>query len=206
MQSAATTPPVDSDADTIDRDDGFVLYREAQPWWTNRLLAILLPFESLTTGGILLAVGYQSPPRDQLILLSLWVVLGLVLPALFLTWRLVTEVTPTHVRARFVGLPSWRIPLDQVEVAEPIKVDPIRDFGGWGIRRSKAFGKVLNVSGNHAVRVTLTNGKIRTLGTRYPEELAGAILAGAMGEPGREILPARPGSIQGHSVVGTSNA
>lgn len=186
-----------------EHDDGFVLYREVQPWWNNKLLAIMLPAESIMTGGILLAVGIGAPPRDQLIMLAVWLGTGVVFPALFLSWRLVIEVTPTQLRARFAGLPSWRIPLDRVETAEPKKVDPLADLGGWGIRRSKKFGKVLNVAGERAVLVTLVDGSKRTLGTRHPEELAAAILAGAMGEPGRGIYPAGNAA---HSESGMPNA
>lgn len=188
-----------------------VLYREVQGFWRNQYLLVLAPTESLISGVILMAIGSQSGPRDQLVLLGVWLAFGLVLPVLLLTLRLRTEVTPTHLRAGFVGFPKWRIPLDQVELAEAVKIDPIRDLGGWGIRWKKRFGWVQNVWGEHAVVVTLVDGRRRTLGTREPEELSGAILAGAMGEPGRLIVPIR--SAQGdasgeqdQSVLGTSNA
>jgi len=170
-------------------DGGFVLYREVQGFWRNQLVLVLLPMESVITGGILLAVGYGLPPKDQIILLSLWVCFGLVLPLLLLTWRLKIEVTPTHLRAGFAGLRKWRIPLDEVELAESVRVEPIRDLGGWGIRFNRRFGKILNVAGDRAVVVTLVDGEKRTLGTQQPEELVGAVLAGAIGEPGRLIVP-----------------
>jgi hypothetical protein len=161
-----------------------VLFRETQPWWQNRLLRALLPFESLIMGGVLLAVGSGSPPQDHRTLFAVWLGLGVVFPVAFLCWRLKTSVTPTVLRVRFVGLPGWTIPLDRVALAEPIRIQPLRDFGGWGWRSSRKNGQLLNVWGEHAVRVTRVDGKPRTIGTRRPEELAAAILSGAIGEPG----------------------
>lgn len=113
---------------------------------------------------------------------ALWLGLCVVFPAVFLVWGLVTAVTPTTIRVRFMGLPGWRIPLERVASAEVIRVSPLGDFGGYGWRGSRTHGRVLNVWGDHAVRITLTDGKIRTVGTQRPEELAEAVLAGALGE------------------------
>ncbi|MEM9372198.1 MAG: hypothetical protein AAGA55_01015 [Planctomycetota bacterium] len=173
-------------------DDGFVLYREVQGFWRNQLILVLMPTESLITGGILLAVGSQVPPRDQLILLWIWLVFGLVIPVLLLTCRLIIEVTPTHLRAGFSGFPKWQIPLERVEMAEAMKVEPIRDLGGWGVKHKDRFGWIKNISGDRVVKVTLVDGTKRTVGTRHPDELASTILAGAIGEPGRLIVPADP--------------
>ena len=163
------------------------LFEETQPWWINRFLRAFMPLESMILGMILLAVGSQSSPRDQWIMLGVWLGLGLLLPAAFLCWRLKTSVTPDTLRVRFAGLPGWRIPLERVESAEVIKVDPLRDFGGWGYRGSRKFGRVYNVWGDRAVLVTLTDGGKRTIGTQRPEELAAAVLAGAIGEPGSVV-------------------
>lgn len=175
-------------------DDGFVLFREMQGFWGNQLLLVLAPAESLFSGIVLLAIGSQASPKDQLILLCVWLGVGLLLPVLIVTLRLRTEVTTTTVRAGFVGFPKWRIPLDQIESVRAVRVDPIGDFGGWGIRRKKRFGWIQNVAGEDAVIVTLVDGTKRTLGTQEPEELHSAILAGAMGEPGRLIVPVGAGS------------
>ena len=163
-------------------------FRETQPWRLNRLLRIKLPKESLILSAVLLGVGANASPADQKIMAAVWFGLGVVFPAAFLSWRLTTEVTGDLLRARFVGLPGWRIPLDRVAHAERVRVDAMRDFGGWGWRYRRAFGQVFNVWGDHAVRVTLTDGRIRTLGTQRPDELLNAVLAGAIGEP---VGPAR---------------
>ncbi|GEM_PF-1316897 len=176
-------------------DEGFVLFREVQGFWRNQLLLVLAPAESLFSGIVLLAIGSQAPPRDQLILLCVWLGVGLTLPLLIVTLRLRTEVTPTMLRAGFVGFPKWRIPLERVESVRAVRVDPVRDLGGWGIRRTKRFGWVQNVAGEDAVVVGMIDGTKRTLGTHEPEELVNAVLAGAMGEPGRLIVPIGSGRL-----------
>jgi hypothetical protein len=165
-------------------DDRTVLYQETQPWWLNRLLRFLLPMESMIMTAVLLAVGSKSPPQDQWVIFWVWLGTAVVFPVGFLCWRLKTTVTPTTLRVRFAGLPGWRIPLDQVALAEAVRVEPMRDLGGWGWRFGRNFGQVLNVWGEHAVRVTLVSGKMRTVGTQRPDELAAAVLSGAIGEPG----------------------
>lgn len=177
---------------------GDVVYREVQHWWRNPLLAVLLPAESVITGVVLLPMAAQAPPARAWTLVGVWLGVGVVLPGLFLLWRMVTEVTADELRVRFAGLPGWRIRLDSVETAEPEKVDPLFDLGGWGWRWTRSHGWIMNVAGDRVVRVTLVDGRKRTVGTRDPEGLARAILAGAIGEP---VGPRR-----GHSVEGTSKA
>jgi len=40
------------------------------------------------------------------------------------------------------------------------RINPMRDFGGWGLRFSKTWGKAYTTSGNHVLRITLKSGKI----------------------------------------------
>lgn len=177
------------------------VFREVQPWWTNRFLLAFLPMESVFLTAVLGAVAAQAPPKDRWVLLGVWLAGAVVFPAAFLAWRLVTTVTADTLRAGFVGVPGWRIPLAEVEDAEVIRVEALRDFRGWGWRSSRAHGKVLNVWGDHAVRLTLRGGRLRTLGTQRPEELAEAVLAGALGAGRPSGHPA-----PGHSDAGTSKA
>jgi hypothetical protein len=180
----------------VPMDDRTVIFAETQPWWLNRLLQFLLPMESMIMTAVLFAVASKSPPQDQWIIFWVWLGTAVVFPAGFLCWRLKTSVTPTTLRVRFAGLPGWRIPLESVALAEAVRVEPMRDFGGWGWRASKKFGQVFNVWGHEAVRITLVNGKVRTVGTQRARELAEAVLSGAIGEPGAV-----------HSLpVGSSNA
>ena len=52
------------------------------------------------------------------------------------------------------------ITFDEIKNVSIEKINPIRDFGGWGLRFSKTWGKAYTTSGNYVLRITLTNGKI----------------------------------------------
>jgi hypothetical protein len=60
--------------------------------------------------------------------------------------------------------------------------NPIKEYGGWGIRWSikKGHGRAYNVSGNMGIQLELVNGDMILIGTRKPreaEEIINSILA-----------------------------
>ena len=52
------------------------------------------------------------------------------------------------------------IPAEDIESITLEKINPIRDFGGWGLRYSKKYGKAYTTQGNHVIRVHMKTGKI----------------------------------------------
>ncbi len=52
------------------------------------------------------------------------------------------------------------IPAEEIQSITLEKINPIRDFGGWGLRYSKKYGKAYTTQGNHVIRVHLKSGKI----------------------------------------------
>jgi hypothetical protein len=100
----------------------------------------------------------------------------LLFPIWFWNMRLVIEVTDQTLE--FIFLLLWRrrrIPLERIERAERVTYRPIREYGGWGIRRGRD-GWCYNVCGNRGVRLELGGGERLLLGSQTPEELARAIL------------------------------
>ena len=59
---------------------------------------------------------------------------------------------------------------EEVETSEIITFNPLRDYGGWGIR-SKNGVRVYNVSGNKGLQVKLKSGKTILIGTQLETEL-----------------------------------
>lgn len=55
--------------------------------------------------------------------------------------------------------------------AEVIKYSPIKDYGGWGLRKSFKNGTAYNVKGNQGVKLLLSNKKSLLIGTQKPEEV-----------------------------------
>ena len=52
------------------------------------------------------------------------------------------------------------IPAEDIESITLEKINPIRDFGGWGLHYSKKYGKAYTTQGNHVIRVHMKSGKI----------------------------------------------
>ena len=148
--------------------------RFRQPWyWAIQIPALAavgyIVFRQLVLGK---PVG-QHPASNM----SLAIIAATV--ALFVVWfiklELITEVRDDVLEVRFRGLFVRRaIPLAQIRHFEAKTYRPIRDYGGWGVRRG-AGGMAYNVSGNRGVELQLTDGKSLLIGSRRPEEFALAL-------------------------------
>ena len=97
----------------------------------------------------------------------------------FITIRLVTEVGDSELVVSLRGFwRSRRIALSDIRSAETFSYDPIRDYGGYGIRTGR-FGKAYIAAGNRGVRLKLANGATVVIGSERPEELAGILSSSA---------------------------
>ncbi len=105
------------------------------------------------------------------IALSLWL----------LSLRLEVEAADEalRLRYRFLWFPK-QIDYSAIDRAEAIEYKPLRGYGGWGIRRGKYDGHAewaWTVTGSHGVRLLFKDGDTFLLGSRRPQELAGAVNA-----------------------------
>lgn len=116
----------------------------------------------------------NNPMSDQGLIVTFSVILlVLLLVALLLGFgRLTTSIDVDGIRFRFFpfALKFNLIRWEAIGKIEVISYNPIRDFGGWGIRGNK-MRKAYTVSGGKALQVQLTNRKIILLGTQKEQEL-----------------------------------
>ena len=114
--------------------------------------------------------GTEPMPDMALILLTLF---NLALAAFLLFVRLETKVTEDDgVYYRYYPLQSFRkIDWDRVRQAYVRRYNPIREFGGWGLRIGWKKGMAYNVSGKHGLQLVNDQGRHLLLGTAEPEEL-----------------------------------
>lgn len=114
----------------------------------------------------------------QLLLLS--ILIGGFFIVVFPLWifliRLDTKVESDGIFLRFRYLQiNWIIlPFNEIVKAESFRYNPIRDFGGWGIRYSEK-GKAYNVSGNYGVLLTMVDGKKILIGSQDHSSLSFSI-------------------------------
>ncbi len=88
--------------------------------------------------------------------------------------KLTTQLDSTGLHIVFSPLRRRDIPLSDIAEWQARTYNPIRDYGGWGIRLGKG-GWAYNVSGNRGVELDLTNGKKLLIGSQRSEELSAAI-------------------------------
>lgn len=107
-------------------------------------------------------------------LLEIALAIGLV--ALFRSAVLQVEVTTRGLFLRFRPFhrKTRQIDLNDVTAIEAVTYRPLRDYGGWGIRRG-AKSRCYNVSGEEGVRILYANGYHVLIGSEHAPELAAAL-------------------------------
>jgi len=107
-------------------------------------------------------------------LIALTIVLWLVyLHLIFI--RLVTELRQNELRISMRGAwPTRRVRLNDIKTVEVIRFNAIRDFRGYGVRRTRN-GMAYIAGGDEGVRLELSSGAKVIIGSRRASELAGAI-------------------------------
>ncbi|MBI1353710.1 MAG: hypothetical protein GC160_05135 [Acidobacteria bacterium] len=152
-------------------------FRELQPSWNNPLAWLALAPAGIGSYAILQiakTAGSRTPYSAVLsaaasLCLALWI----------FSIRLDTDVEQAGLRLRFRFLwPTRQISYEAIARAEAVEYEPIKNYGGWGLRRGKHDGRaewVWSISGRRGVRLHFHDGETFLLGSRRPEELAAAI-------------------------------
>ena len=160
-----------------------VIFREAQSFVQSWLWALILTAAGFAWFTFLFEL-FRSLPEgagegEVWPAAIIWVLVGMGLPALFLAARLIVEVRRDglYYRYRPFHRRMHRIGLDEIEKAESRTYNPIREYGGWGIRSGwkRGTGKAYNVYGKRGLQLELTNGERVLYGSQKAEELAAAL-------------------------------
>jgi hypothetical protein len=92
-----------------------------------------------------------------------------------ITVKLVTDVLPGELSIAMRGLwRSDRILLDAAQSVRAVTFDPVRDWGGYGVRSTNR-GKAYIARGNQAVELELKKGGVVLVGSQRPDELVRAL-------------------------------
>ena len=171
-----------------------VFFRELQyfrQWW---LWLIVLFIAGLSWHAaveqLILGIPAGNNPASDPEVLVIWVVFGILFPALFWFSRLITEVRSDGLYICFFPfhLSFKKIPFTQIKKYEARTYSPIGDYGGWGIRYGFE-GKAYNVTGNRGVQLEFVDGKRLLVGSQRPEEFVAAIDAALGKKRGAGDLP-----------------
>ena len=116
----------------------------------------------------------NNPMSDNGLIISfiLVILLFLLVSLMFGFARLTTMVSKSGIAFKFIPfhLNYRKISWAEIEKCEVITYNPIRDYGGWGLRSGRN-GKAYNVSGNKGLLLKLKSGKNILLGTQNEVEL-----------------------------------
>jgi len=162
------------------------LYHEVQAFrqWPTDLVLAMPPAAMIfiTCRQWIWHHPFGNPPASNGGLLFLSVLLVFVYIRL-ITVRLVTDLRPGELRIRLRGL--WRsrkIRREDVRSVKAVSYDPVRDFGGYGIRSGRK-GKAYIARGNKGVEVELQDRRKVLIGSQQPDELASRIMTWRLATP-----------------------
>ena len=168
----------------LDRRGRLYFYEEQrfrQPWVWALVLVPLLVFGYGFFKQIVLGEPWGDKPMEDSELIGVTAMLVLIAVWIY-EMRLVTEVREDGVHYHFFLL--WRrkiLPFQRIKSYAVRSYNPIREYGGWGIRRGSG-GWAYNVSGNRGVQFELTDATRLLIGSERPEEFARAVSKGMDGE------------------------
>lgn len=112
----------------------------------------------------------KNPAPNEVMYLLLIIPLALIFLLLFLALK--TSIDHIGIKIHYRPFLRRHYQWEQIKRIEVIDYNPIREFGGWGIRYGiKKRNKAYTVSGNHGLSVELNDGTRILIGTRKAEEL-----------------------------------
>lgn len=162
-----------------------VIFQEVQysrKIWLWVLISMVIPV-ALTWFAFVMQVflGHTfGRPVSNVELTLLWLAFGVLLPFtfcyLFCYFRLITLVMPCEICLRLIPfqLSYHKVLITDLLKYEVREYDPIREYGGWGIRKGRS-GAAYNIKGNIGMQLELKNGKRILIGTQKPEEFKKAL-------------------------------
>lgn len=174
-------------------DDPMVVYEERQafPSWAMAVLLLAC------LGGIVAATAAILAERARG---GNWQLAAAILGAVVLTDGILlvllvggmrTAVTSAGLRIRLGHLPFVaRIPLEGMVSCQAVRYEPVRQFGGWGIRfNARLRTKAWTGRGNRGVLLTRSDGSRVLIGSDEPEGLCAAVRSvGVAGVSGEGVL------------------
>jgi len=147
-----------------------------QVWLWVVLLGVAAIFWAGFIAQVLLSNSFGGKPASDVQLSVLFGLMGIALPLFFYRMSLTTVVQPGELQVRFwpFVLRPVRIPLHTLRNYERITYNPVKDYGGWGIRWG-IKGKAYNVSGNEGVLLHFYDKKPLLIGSQRAGELFEAV-------------------------------
>lgn len=157
-----------------------ILFKEQQQfrqwWWIVLFLGATVPVMVLNVYALyqqlVRGIPVGNSPAPNGVLIGVFVFLCLTLWVSF-TLKLEVWIDQDGIHYRFFPLVFRKrlISIHEIQRYEIRNYRPVKDYGGWGIKRSFRWGRAYNVSGNVGLQLYLTNGKKVLFGTQRPQAI-----------------------------------
>jgi hypothetical protein len=161
-------------------DNNEILFYEeqkpAQKWMIFFVLGYSAFVTYITYNHIFLKEAvFDIQISDQLWTL-LWVFFALIVPVLFFLAKMITKIQPDGIYIKYFPfqINFVKINPEDIQSFESIIYNPIKDYGGWGLRYG-IKGNAINASGNRGINLQITYARNMLIGTQKPQELFDAI-------------------------------
>ncbi|MEP7217274.1 MAG: hypothetical protein ABI876_00075 [Bacteroidota bacterium] len=153
-----------------------------QPW----IWMLMLPISIASLGTACLAayrqlyrgIPFGDHPMTDVGLIIFIVVLLMItfgLPLLVYKTNLHVIVDRETLHVDYYPFTHKHIPLKDIVSWEAVTYRPIAEYGGWGLRYASGKGWAYTVRGDMGLRLELSNGKRKLIGSQRAEELKEAI-------------------------------
>ena len=157
------------------------LFSETQrlkQWWVRLLLPVI-------TLICLFALVYQvilgkplgaNPPSNGMIIVA--TVFALIITAIFLSFKLQTEVRADGIYERFYPLQQQyrAYPFTNIKRCYIRSYSSEKEFGGWGARfGTLGHSMAYDISGNKGLQIETTDGEQVLIGTHKYQEFSAAL-------------------------------
>ncbi|MFC2043093.1 DUF6141 family protein [Chloroflexota bacterium] len=156
-----------------------ISYREVQYFRQSWILLFTLAATGLVWYGFILQIvlgqEFGTNPSPDWGMWLIWLIVGIGLPLLIYMAKLVIEVRRDYLFIQFIPFTSRKIGFDAIEHVKSRTYNPIREYGGWGIRWGFGKKRAYNISGNQGVDLTLNNGENILIGSQNSDELASIV-------------------------------
>jgi hypothetical protein len=141
------------------------MFQETQWAWSSWITRVIIPLAIAVLAFLKVVTKLPAFVVAPILL----VIIGFLI-----TLHLTIEVEPSAIIVRLFPLTTRTIPIDEVQSAEPRTYSPVREYGGWGLRRGPS-GTAYNMMGDRGVQLVLQTGERVLLGSQDADALARAI-------------------------------
>jgi len=152
-------------------------YQKIRSWWVQIPVIISSIFcIYICLQQILFNQSLTDNTITDIFVVLIIFIIGIGIPAFVHLVRLETKIQNNNLTIKFwpFHLKPVIFQIIHIKNAEAITYNPIKDYGGWGIRYG-VKGKAYNLNGNKGVLLTFKNDQVVLIGSQNHEKLCATI-------------------------------